>query len=324
MPSPVRLALAAGDPAGVGPELIAALAVEPLRNPVTVVGDGALLARVAEARGVGRWPAGLAIEPVGELSPALSRGEVSAEAGAAGLAYLERATARVESGAADALVTAPLNKLALRAAGATVSGHTTWLARRTGCQPTMMFDAPGLRLALATIHIPLADVPGALSPALIERCLRRLEAVLRLGYGISRPRLGLLGLNPHAGEGGLLGREEATLVDPVLERLRGEGLVIDGPLPPDTAFLPARRAAIDGYLALYHDQGLIALKTLAFADAVQLTCGLPFLRTSVAHGTAFDQVGGEPCARSLRRALALAAELAPRWPAVAAALARIA
>jgi 4-hydroxythreonine-4-phosphate dehydrogenase len=183
----------------------------------------------------------------------------------------------------------------------------------------MVFDAPRLRVALATVHIPLAAVPQAVADgSSILAAARRLAALLRAGYGLRRPRLAVLGLNPHAGEGGLLGAEEQACVLPAIEKLRGAGLDVIGPLPPDTAFIAARRAEIDGYIALYHDQGLIPVKTLSFEEAIQLTLGLPFIRTSVAHGTGFDRVGRPASAASLLRALAVASELAERWPAVIA------
>ena len=177
----------------------------------------------------------------------------------------------------------------------------------------MMLASPRLRVALATTHLPLRAVPGALTPALLERVLRITDAALRRDFGLPEPRLRVLGLNPHAGESGELGREEIEVIIPVLERLRGEGLRLEGPLPADTAFLPQQRGAFDAVVAMYHDQGLPVLKASGFEEAVNLTLGLPFPRVAVDHGTALELAGrGLADASSLRHAVALCARLAAR------------
>jgi 4-hydroxythreonine-4-phosphate dehydrogenase len=225
-------------------------------------------------------------------------------------ALLDRAAAGCLQGEFDALVTAPVHKGILNEAGLAFRGHTEFFAARARCDVVMLLVAPGLRVALATTHLPLAEVPAAISAAGIVRTLRIVHNDLRHRFGIAAPRLAVLGLNPHAGEGGHLGREELDVIAPALAALRNEGLRIDGPLAADTAFVPARRAQYDAYLAMYHDQGLPVLKALGFGAAVNVTLGLPFVRTSVDHGTALDLAGtGTADAASLIAAARLAIEL---------------
>ncbi len=303
-----HLCLTMGDPGGIGPEIVLTLLAGGWAGPgrVTVVGDRCILAKVAEThRLVVPWldqaNNNLGLLDCGLASAGLVRGRPTAAGGAAAIGYLERAC---DLGF-DALVTGPINKEALALAGRPYLGHTEWLAEVTGCSDlVMMFDAPELRVALATTHICLADVPAALDAARVESVVRQLAAIVPAG------RIGVLGLNPHAGEAGLLGTEEQDWLGPLCEELRAEGLNLVGPLPPDTAFIPARRAQIEAYVALYHDQGLIPLKTLDFDRACQLTLGLPWIRTSVAHGTAHELVGTlEVSTGSLRQALVVALQL---------------
>jgi 4-hydroxythreonine-4-phosphate dehydrogenase len=175
-------------------------------------------------------------------------------------------------------------------AGIPFSGHTEFLAALTGGEPVMMLACSGLRVALATTHLPLAAVPAALTPARLERVLRTLHRDLVQRFGIAAPRILVCGLNPHAGEGGHLGREEIEVIAPVLASLRGEGMALEGPLPADTVFVPSHLARADAVLAMYHDQGLPVLKHRCFGTAVNVTLGLPLIRTSVDHGTALDLV----------------------------------
>jgi 4-hydroxythreonine-4-phosphate dehydrogenase len=192
-------------------------------------------------------------------------------------------------------------------AGLPFSGHTELLAERCGAEPVMLLATPGLRVALATTHLPLAEVPAALTQDLLRRVLRTLAGELRERFGLARPRILVCGLNPHAGEGGHLGHEEQEIIVPVLAELRDEGLSLVGPLPADTAFVPRQLAGADAVLAMYHDQGLPVLKHRGFGHAVNVTLGLPIIRTSVDHGTALDLAGtGQAEVGSLAAALDLA------------------
>jgi 4-hydroxythreonine-4-phosphate dehydrogenase len=211
----------------------------------------------------------------------------------------------------DAIVTAPVQKSALSAPGRPFSGHTEFLAGLTGGAPVMMLVAGTLRVALATTHLPLARVPAAITPEGLEQVLTGLHEGLRSRFGILEPRILVAGLNPHAGEAGQLGDEEIRVIGPVVRRLVAEGMRLEGPLPADTLFTPARLGKADAVLAMYHDQGLPVLKYAGFGRAVNVTLGLPIIRTSVDHGTALDIAGrGRADPGSLEAALALAIELA--------------
>jgi len=211
-------------------------------------------------------------------------------------------------------VTAPVQKSVLNDAGIPFTGHTEYLAQRTGTpQVVMLLAGGGLRVALATTHLPLAAVPAAITPGLLDSVIRILDADLRRRFGIARPRILVAGLNPHAGESGYLGREEIDVIAPAIEALAREGLGVRGPFPADTLFTPRMLAGADAALAMYHDQGLPVLKHAAFGRAVNVTLGLPLIRTSVDHGTALDLAGrGEIDAGSLEQAIALALEMAAR------------
>src|SRR6185312_16372275 len=223
---------------------------------------------------------------------------------------LERAVEGCEAGEFDALVTAPVHKAIINDAGIAFSGHTEFFAALARCNVAMLLAAPQLRVALATTHLPLADVPAAITAAGLVQILRIVYNDLRSRFRIEIPRIAVLGLNPHAGEGGHLGHEEIEVIAPALAALRAEGMHLEGPLSADTAFLPARRAQTDAFLAMYHDQGLPVLKALGFGDAVNVTLGLPFVRTSVDHGTALDLAGsGKADAASLIAASKMAIEL---------------
>lgn len=210
-----------------------------------------------------------------------------------------------------ALVTAPVQKSTIHSAGFPFTGHTEWLAARTGADcPVMMLASPNLRVALATTHLPLSGVAGEITAARLEATILVLHADLRSRFGIDSPRIMVLGLNPHAGEDGVLGREETEIVEPLLRSLARQGLAVSGPVPADTAFTPRRLRSCDAVLAMYHDQGLPVIKALAFGETVNVTLGLPIVRTSVDHGTALDLAGsGEANPESLYHAAELALSL---------------
>lgn len=302
MPLP-RLALTAGEPAGIGPELLARLAATPLAASLVAVTDRALLQRAASRCGMAielvdddgsaqsvRHPRTLrlrhiplAVDEVPGRPDPRNAGHV--------LATLTEAADGCMAGRYDAVVTAPLQKSSINDAGIRFSGHTEFFAERAHADVVMMLASPELRVALATTHLPLAAVSAAITPVALTHTLRIVHAELQRKFGIAEPRIAVLGLNPHAGEGGHLGHEEIDTLIPVLDTLRGEGMHLLGPLPADTAFVPAQRARYDAVLAMYHDQALPVLKSEAFDRTVNLTLGLPFIRTSVDHGTALDLAG---------------------------------
>ena len=325
-PSPLpTIALTTGEPAGIGPDLCAALVGRRWNCRVVLLADRSLLGRV---RGERRRMA--ALPDYDATVPARNRVEVLHVPLAAGckagkldpanaryvLGLLDRAVDGCLSGEFAAMVTAPVHKGVINEAGVPFTGHTEYLAARCGAPlPVMMLVGGGLRVALATTHLPLAAVPAALTPRMLEDVLRILDRDLRRMFAIRKPRILVCGLNPHAGEGGHLGREEIDVIAPVLERLQRAGFKLDGPVPADTAFLPERLARTDAVLAMYHDQGLPVLKRAAFGDAVNVTLGLPIVRTSVDHGTALDLAGtGRADTGSLVAALRLAAESARKRP----------
>jgi 4-hydroxythreonine-4-phosphate dehydrogenase len=225
---------------------------------------------------------------------------------------LRSAVDLVQNGIADALVTGPVNKAVINQAGIAFSGHTEFLADLAGVdQVVMMLAAPGLRVALATTHLPLRQVADAITPSRLERTLSITIKELQQRFGIARPRLQILGLNPHAGEQGHLGSEEDEIIGPVIERCRSQQVFLDGPVPADTAFTPPRLANCDAVIAMYHDQGLPVLKHFGFGHSVNITLGLPFIRTSVDHGTALDIAGkGQADASSIYHAARMATDLA--------------
>jgi 4-hydroxythreonine-4-phosphate dehydrogenase len=309
------LALTLGDPAGIGGE-IALKAWSALRErvPFFLLGDAAHMSRVARdlaQRMDGPRALELRIVPI--LAP-----EEAAAASAEGLPVLDhplprppepgrpdpanaaavveiiaRAVALVREGKALALCTNPIHKKALKdGAGFAFPGHTEFLAHLSGAAlPVMMLAAPALKVVPVTIHIPLAEVPRALTPELLEATLRTAHRALFADFGIIAPRIAVAGLNPHAGEGGTMGREEADVIAPVLARLRADGLDVSGPHPADTLFHPAARDRYDAAVCMYHDQALIPLKTIDFEGGVNVTLGLDFVRTSPDHGTAYDIAG---------------------------------
>ncbi len=320
-----------GDPAGIGPELTlrAWLARASLRSPFFALADpkalGALarrlgfeapIAEVSPAEASAAFARALPV--VALVAPADARpGEPDPAFAPAVIEAIERAVGYVRTGEASALVTNPIAKATLYAAGFEFPGHTEYLgalAQLWGApaQPVMMIWSPALAVAPVTIHVPLSEVPRLLTRELIVSTARIVAADMIARFGLARPRLALAGLNPHAGESGAMGREEIEVIAPAIRELSAEGLDVVGPLPADTMFHAAARARYDVALTMYHDQGLIPVKTLAFETGVNVTLGLPFVRTSPDHGTAFD-IAGKGLAKptSLIEALRLAARLAP-------------
>ncbi|WP_236102132.1 4-hydroxythreonine-4-phosphate dehydrogenase PdxA [Methylotetracoccus oryzae] len=321
-----RILLTTGEPAGIGPDLLVAIAGEAWDCELTVIGDPALIEsraaelgaslrvrRTAPAVTLGRHEAGcLSVWPT-QRSVRAQCGRLEPDHSAYVLETIDEGTRACLRGVFDALVTPPVHKGVINAAGFAFTGHTEHIAALTGGDPVMMLAVPGLRVALVTTHMPLAKVSGAITPELLERTLRTVHRDLRLRFGIVTPRIAVCGLNPHAGEGGYLGREEIEVIEPVLLRLRGEGWQLRGPLPADTAFLSEMLAEVDVVLAMYHDQGLPVLKHAGFGRAVNVTLGLPIIRTSVDHGTALDRAGtGRVDAGSLRAAIEMAITLVRR------------
>jgi 4-hydroxythreonine-4-phosphate dehydrogenase len=307
---PPRLVLTSGEPAGVGPELCAQ-ALARARHAdceLTVLGDSALLAERAALAGV-RVPERILHEP---LAVASVPGRLDVANAPYVLSLLDRALAGIAAGRFDAMVTAPVHKGVVNDAGVAFTGHTEYLAARTGCaRPVMLLVAGRLRVALATTHLPLAAVSAAITRKSLESTIGTLDTDLRRRWGLARPRIGVLGLNPHAGEAGHLGREEIETISPAIDACRRRGIDATGPVPADTAFVPREAARYDAILAMYHDQGLPVLKHVGFGHAVNVTLGLPILRTSVDHGTALDLAGsGRADPGSLEAAIDLAADLA--------------
>ena len=329
------LAVTLGDPAGIGPD-IAICAWRERKElslpPFVAVGPADALKARAHRLGIEvpieavlRHDAGTALFaralPVLDVPTArpVVPGTPDAANAQAVIQCIDRAVAAVEDGEAAAIVTCPISKSVLQSAGFRHPGHTEYLAalaeqRRPGAsiRPVMMLAGPDLRVVPLTIHIPLARVPAAISAPLIIETARITAAALAADFGIPRPRIAVTGLNPHAGESGTLGREEVEIIEPALRALAAEGLCVTGPHSADALFHPLARKTYDAVIAMYHDQALIPLKTIAFDEGVNVTLGLPFVRTSPDHGTAFDIAGtGRARHQSLVAALRLAAEIVP-------------
>ena len=289
----VRVGVTMGDPAGIGPEIaLAAVADRRVADACEVVLYGP------------RTPSERA-----RFTP----GVLSADAGRAALAAVERAAADALAGRLDAIATGPINKQALKLAGSSWLGHTELLGHLTGSREVaMMFYSPRLSVVLATVHVPLSVVPQLLTQARVEAVVSLAAAELPR-FGVAKPRLAVAGLNPHAGEGRLFGNEDCDVIAPAVESARQRGIDVVGPLPADTVFRQAVEGCFDVVIACYHDQGLIPVKLVAFREAVNVTLGLPIIRTSVDHGTAFDIAGhGVADETSLVKAVELAARLAAR------------
>ena len=305
------IVVTSGEPAGIGPELCLQLVARSWPVPLVVLGDRDLLASRARMLG-------LAIDSLNILHMPLAASAIAGQPDVANARYvlqlLDRALAGCIAGEFSAMVTAPVHKGIINDAGIAFTGHTEYLAEHTGTpRVVMLLAGAGLRVALATTHLALKDVPAAMTQDSLEATLRILHSDLQSKFGIAQPRILVAGLNPHAGEGGHMGREEIDVIIPVLNRLRSEGMQLVGPLPADTLFTKNVLAGSDAQLAMYHDQGLAVLKYAAFDEGINVTLGLPVIRTSVDHGTAFDLAGtGKASANSLFAAVGAAIEMTQR------------
>ena len=282
-----KIALTVGDPAGIGPEIAEKAAADPA---VRAVCEPIIFSTAA--------------------SGAIRTGEVSAAAGRAAYDTIVRAVDAARRGEVDAIATAPVNKLAFSQAGLEWKGHTDLLAHLCGVKHVaMMFHSPQLKVVLITVHVPLIDVSALITPELVDRTIALTVDAMH-GFGAAKPRLALAGLNPHAGEAGVIGTEDDRVLAPAVQRARARGIDLTGPIPGDTVFVRASRGEFDCVVACYHDQGLIPVKLLAFGQAVNVTIGLPIIRTSVDHGTAFDIAGkGIADPGSMIAAIKLAVEM---------------
>jgi len=317
------IALTTGEPAGIGPDICAMLADAALPARLVALGDAQLLAQRAAS-----LPRAVSLRPYRRASPAVPAGTLEVEhvplarASRAGtldpanaryvLAQLDRAIAGCLEGEFAAMVTAPVHKGAINDAGIAFTGHTEYLAERTRApHVVMLLVGGGLRVALATTHLALAEVPRAITRTRLLATLEVLDRDLRERFGIGRPRILVAGLNPHSGESGHLGREEIEVIEPALSAAAARGIAVQGPIPADTLFVPRRLQGADCVLAMYHDQGLPVLKYASFGQGVNVTLGLPIVRTSVDHGTALELAGtGRADCSSLVQAVRLALELA--------------
>lgn len=305
------IAVTAGEPAGIGPDLCLQLAETEASDQLVFIADPAVLRARAERLGV-PYPQDLQIVPLDCPEPDVC-GTPSTANAAAQLHGLQMGVDGCLQGTFSALVTAPMQKSIINDAGIPFTGHTEFLAEATGGQkPVMLLIAGDLRVALASTHLPLREVPDYLTSAGIREVVKILHADLQARFGIASPEIIVCGLNPHAGEGGHLGHEDASIIAPAIEELVAAGLHVRGPLPADTAFTPAAGHK-DAVVAMYHDQGLPVLKYAGFGNAVNVTLGLPIIRTSVDHGTALDIAGtGKADSGSMIAAIELAAEMASR------------
>lgn len=324
MTSCYRIALTPGEPAGIGPDLVIALAQQPQEHEIVVIADPQLLRSRATQLGLPLQlremnlqdpprpgiAGELVILPVALAEPA-TPGKLNVRNAPYILQTLDAAINGCVAGDFAALVTGPVQKSVINDAGISFSGHTEYLADKTHtAKVVMMLATDGLRVALATTHLPLKDVPAAITADELTQVTEILQRDMQVQFGIPQPRILVCGLNPHAGEGGHLGREEIEVIEPVVESLRARGMNLIGPLPADTLFTPKYLDNADAVLAMYHDQGLPVLKYKGFGQAVNVTLGLPIIRTSVDHGTALDLAGtgkadlGSLCT-ALRYALAM-------------------
>ncbi|WP_161963819.1 4-hydroxythreonine-4-phosphate dehydrogenase PdxA [Xanthomonas arboricola] len=317
------LALVPGEPAGIGPELCIRLAQQPRSDAQLVAyADPDTLNSAAKALSLSvrlldpdqpaRMPGDLPLFPIRQPVP--TRFGIADPANAAAvIAGLRTAAGDCLAGRRQGIVTGPVHKAVINAGGIAYTGTTELLAEQADCPVVMMLANSIVRVALVTTHLPLRAVADAITADAVARCLRITHAAMRRDFGLEHPRIAVLGLNPHAGEDGHLGREELDIIIPVLEQLRGEGMQLIGPLPADTAFLPQKLSGFDAVVAMYHDQGLPVLKYSGFEQAVNITLGLPYPRVAVDHGTALELAGrGIADPSSLMAATALCARLAAR------------
>ena len=322
-----RLVLTCGEPAGIGPDVVLGAALCDWPVELLAVGSHTALAERSEALGLdielipftsGTNPSPHKAGTLRFLDVPLSApcvaGELDTRHGSAVLASLELAVSLCQADDGTAMVTGPVHKGVINDTGIPFSGHTEFLASLCGTEHVvMMLASPRLRVALATTHLPLRAVPDAIEQASLTRTIEVIHQSLQSQWGIASPRISVLGLNPHAGEGGYLGDEEIRVIEPVTESLREKGLAIRGPLPADTAFSNPLRKETDVYLAMYHDQGLTVLKSEGFGEAVNVTLGLPIIRTSVDHGVALDLAGtGRADDASMKAAIEMAIQLASK------------
>ena len=316
-----RIAVTAGEPAGIGPELLLALTRRDWPAELVACADSRLLADYSARIGLAveladydphvpatASRAGRLLVAHSPLARPVDPGRLDSANSRSVLEWIDRACDGCLSGEFDAMVTGPVHKAVINDAGIAFSGHTEYLADRCRApMPVMLLAADELRVALVTTHLALRDVPDAITRQRVSEVTRILDRDLKRWFGLARPRIAVLGLNPHAGESGHLGREEIDVIEPVCTALRTEGLDLRGPLPADTAFTPPQLAQVDAVLAMYHDQGLAVLKHAGFGRAVNVTLGLPIRRTSVDHGTALDLAGtGRADAGSFAAAVELA------------------
>ncbi|SOU08430.1 4-hydroxythreonine-4-phosphate dehydrogenase PdxA [Xanthomonas arboricola] len=317
------LALVPGEPAGIGPELCVRLAQRPRSDAHLIAyADPDTLHSAAKALSLSvrlldpdqraRAPGDLPLHPIHQAVPTRF-GTADPANAAAVIAGLRGAAGDCLSGKLQGIVTGPVHKAVINAGGIPYTGTTELLAEQAGCPVVMMLANAIVRVALVTTHLPLRAVADAITAEAVARCLRITDAAMRRDFGLERPRIAVLGLNPHAGEDGHLGREELDVIIPVLEQLRGDGMQLIGPLPADTAFLPQKLSGFDAVVAMYHDQGLPVLKYSGFEQAVNITLGLPYPRVAVDHGTALELAGrGIADPSSLMAATELCARLAAR------------
>ncbi len=324
-----RILVTAGEPAGIGPDIVVQALRESHDAAISVIGDCRVLHERASLLGLE-----VEIEPQRQSGPlerhqagkirvidipvsrAVEPGKPDPANAQAVLRSINMAVDFCLQNRADAIVTAPVSKAILHSSGTAFSGHTEWIAQRSGGGlPVMMLAGPDLRVCLATTHMPLASVPAAITCEHLVRVLEIISHDIERLYRIKHPAIGVLGLNPHAGESGYLGREEVDTIIPAMEFLRLRGMNLVGPLPADTAFTPNVRSGLDAVLAMYHDQGLPVIKFQGFGEVVNVTLGLPLIRTSVDHGTAFDLAGsGQAHADSLVAAIRMAIAFAGNAP----------
>ncbi len=329
-PFTAPLAITAGEPAGIGPDLCVQLAAAPPDIPFVVIADKNLLQQRAAQLGIALkvhemvsgdsrglfnlpLPASCSLSVIHvPLTAPCQAGRLDAANSEYVRAVLRRAVQGCQAGEFSSMVTCPVHKGIMNDAGIPFTGHTEFLAEQTHtAQVVMMLVGGGMRVALATTHLPLSAVPSTITAVLLESVLRIVHRDLQSRFGITQPRILVAGLNPHAGEGGYLGREEVEVMTPVLDRLRAEGIDVSAPLPADTLFTPRKLAQCDCVLAMYHDQGLPVLKHASFGQGVNVTLGLPIIRTSVDHGTALELAGsGKAEVGSLQEAIRVAAQMA--------------
>ncbi|MDH5180547.1 MAG: 4-hydroxythreonine-4-phosphate dehydrogenase PdxA [Gammaproteobacteria bacterium] len=328
MTDPVsRLLITPGEPAGIGADLLLRIAARPCPAQLVAVASKALLEQRAAELGITlqidrfdpsqprqhHTPGRLPVLDI-PLQKPVTAGKLDTENAAYVLRTLDEATALCQSGQADALVTGPVHKGIINAAGIPFTGHTEYLAELSKTpMVVMMLACPGLRVALVTTHLPLAEVSRQITPERLTTIIRILQHDLQQRFAIPHPAILVCGLNPHAGEDGHLGREEIEVISPVLRQLNAEGMQLIGPLSADTLFIPTNLSRADAVLAMYHDQGLPVLKHMGFGKAINITLGLPFIRTSVDHGTALELAGkGTADTGSLECAITTALEMAAK------------